>query len=280
MTHHWLHARVPAPYGTGHHGISHPQPPETLRELTRDLRAADRSSRWFFHWGETGRNPEIGFWAHSASPELREVENRLRTEILPSGTDSRIAYLPDTEGRPPHHQEACDIEFADDVAMASSELALAVAREAALPDTALLALATWHLRHVVALVPEPGRKGFLFQCWQYWTEGLTPERRTELCERSRHTAPTLADGLPPMSPEVAGAWDEYLRTLRRAAGTWAAEGAPVNYLLFDHAHLTHRRLRIPAVTEALAARTVRAVLGEAGRDTQPIAVPTAALQTV
>ncbi|MET9678278.1 hypothetical protein ABZY68_35090 [Streptomyces sp. NPDC006482] len=177
------------------------------------------------------------------------------------------------------HLDPRDLEFSDDVALASSELALAVAAEPALAPDAQLALAVWHLRHVVALIPEGSRRGFLFQCWQHWTESLTPDRRTALYDRTQAAGSALDDGPPAMGPAVEQRWDAYLRTLRRSVGAWTEQGAPVNYLLFDHAHLTHRRLRIPAVTEALAARTVRAALTPSGADLQPIAVPAAALQT-
>ncbi|GAA1542902.1 hypothetical protein GCM10009730_59930 [Streptomyces albidochromogenes] len=276
MTHRWIHARVSAPHGTGSGGITRPEPPESLLELVRDMRAADGRSRWFLHWTELGKNPEIGLWASSTQPVLREVESRLLKEVSPYGKAPVVEELREPV---PHHPLACDIEFHDDVAMASSELALAVAREPVAPYDAQLIFTIWHLRHVVALIPEAARKGFLFQCWQHWTEGLTPAQRTELRDRGGPAAGALAEGLPAMSGETARRWDDYLRTLRRTANSWAAEGAPVNYLLFDHAHLTHRRLRIPAVTEALAARTVRAVLGASGADTQPIAVPAAGLQT-
>ncbi|MFB7515231.1 hypothetical protein [Streptomyces sp. NPDC056144] len=177
------------------------------------------------------------------------------------------------------HEEAYGFEFSDDVTLASKELAQAVAAEPALTADEQLALAVWHVRHVVALIPEGSRRGFLFQCWQHWTEGLTPDRRTALYDRTQAAGSALDDGPPAMSGATEQAWDAYLRTLRRSVHAWNEQGAPVNYLLFDHAHLTHRRLRIPAVTEALAARTVRAALTASGADLQPIAVPAAALQT-
>ncbi|MEU6278087.1 hypothetical protein ABZ871_37690 [Streptomyces populi] len=236
----------------------------------RDLRAGDPESRWFFHWTQAAERPSIDLWAGVSTAFSREFAGHMVNTLGPIGV-------------PPENTPEVDafrsIEFDDDVAMASSELALAVTREPALDYRSQLVVAVWHLRHVVALIEESGRRGFLFRCWQHHTARLTPAQRTELCARSAEAADVCDAGLPPMGADAERGWDGYLRALRRNARAWAAEGAPVNYLLFEHAHLTLRRLRIPPSVEALAARTVRLALTPSGADRQPIAVPGAVLQT-
>ncbi|MEV7731285.1 hypothetical protein AB0O75_04070 [Streptomyces sp. NPDC088921] len=266
----FTHARVAAPETTGTDGITRPRPPETLVDLVRDLRAVEPGSRWFFHWTEVAERPAIDLWAGVPAALSQEFTGHLSNRLEQIGVPPE--YAPTAPRFP-------SIECEDDVAMASSELALAVAREPALDYRTQLVVAVWHLRHVVALIEESGRRGFLFRCWQHRTARLTPAQRTELCSRGAESADVLREGLPAMGPDTERGWDGYLRTLRRSARTWAAEGAPVNYLLFEHAHLTLRRLRVPPSVEALAARTVRLALTPSGADLQPVAVPAAVLQT-
>ncbi|MFC8365799.1 hypothetical protein ACFUIY_38770 [Streptomyces griseorubiginosus] len=270
MTLHFTHARISAPDRTGADGIFGPQPPETLYELVRDLRAGDPESRWFFHWSEAAERPVIDLWTGVSAALSDEFTSHMANAL------GVIGVPPENT---PTVSEFRPIEFDDDVAMASSELALAVAREPALDYRSQLVVAVWHLRHVVALIEESGRRGFLFRCWQHHTAGLTPAQRTALSARCTEAAEVCDAGLPGMGADAERGWDGYLRTLRRNARSWAAEGAPVNYLLFEHAHLTLRRLRIPPSVEALAARTVRLALTPSGADRQPIAVPGAVLQT-
>ncbi len=270
MTLHFTHARILAPERTGADGISRPQPPETLYDLVRDLRAGDPESRWFFHWAHDAERPAIDLWAGVSSALSHEFDNHSANLLKPIGVPPENT---------PTNGEFRPIECDDDVAMASSELALAVTREPALDYRSQLVVAVWHLRHVVALVEESGRRGFLFRCWQHRTARLTPAQRTELCARSAEAADVFEAGLPAMGADAERGWDGYLRALRRNVRAWAAEGAPVNYLLFEHAHLTLRRLRIPPSVEALAARTVRLALTPSGADRQPIALPGAVLQT-
>ncbi|NEB02412.1 hypothetical protein [Streptomyces sp. SID13726] len=267
----FTHARVGAPEITGADGVTRPRPPETLLDLVRDLRAVEPASRWFFHWTEVAERPVIDLWAGVPAALSPEFSGHLANLLEPIGVPPENSPTPG---------EFPSIEFDDDVAMASSELALAVAGESALDYRTQLVLAVWHLRHVVALIEESGRRGFLFRCWQHHTARLTPAQRTELCARSADGADVLREGLPAMGPDTERGWDGYLRTLRRNARAWAAEGAPVNYLLFEHAHLTLRRLRVPPSVEALAARTVRLSLTPSGTDPGPLAVPGAVLSTV
>lgn len=268
MTLHWNHGHLPASPRAADPERSGPQPPDTLLDLVRDLRDADPANRWFFHWTDDSEHPGIDLWTGVTSAFFQKVGIR-----FPDLAD-RVGASPDN---PLTRGKFREIEFRDEVAMASSELALAVAREPAPDYRTQLALAVWQLRHVVALVPESGRRGFLFQCWQHRTGELTPAQRTALCEHEPST--DGAGALPAMSPGAEHAWDVYLRALRRNERVWAAEEAPVNYLLFEHFHLTLRRLRIPPGVEALAARIVRAGLSPSGADRQPIAVPRSLLQT-
>nr|AKQ19043.1 hypothetical protein [Streptomyces rosa] len=270
MTLRFTRTRIGAPDRVGADGISRPQPPESLYDLVRDLRATDPGSRWFFHWSEGADRPAIDLWAGVSTAFSREFTSHLEKAFGPIG-------VPPTNT--PEISAVRPIECDDDVAMASSELGLAITREPALDYRSQLVVAVWHLRHVVALIEESGRRGFLFRCWQHHTAGLTPAQRTDLCARGADTAGVCDAGLPAMGPDAERGWDGYLRALRRAVRDWEAAGAPVNYLLFEHAHLTLRRLRIPPSVEALAARTVRLALTPSGADRQPVAVPGAVLQT-
>ncbi|MCK1816961.1 hypothetical protein MTQ13_22220 [Streptomyces sp. XM4011] len=126
-----------------------------------------------------------------------------------------------------------------------------------------------HVGRVAELVPDAERAGFLFQCWQWRAAELAPGERRELAARAAAEAAGLlreAAGLR-WPAGVRPAWDRYLRT----AAALAAEAPPspelpVNYLLFEHIRLTHRRLGVPAAAEALAARVVRAGLAGEARE--------------
>ncbi|WP_324786267.1 hypothetical protein [Streptomyces sp. H51] len=247
----------------------------------RDLRSADPAGRWFFHWAGDSVPVGIDLWAGVSTEVSEEFTNRLQEIGATPGVPPE--YPPargEFHGLPVNTPRAVDIEFSDEVSMASSELALAALREPAADHRTQLAVAVWQLRHVVALLAEPARRGFLFRIWQHRTATLTPAQRTELCARGAEAAGVLADGLPAMGPETRHGWDGYLRALRRTAQAWQAGDAPVNYLLFEHSHLTLRRLRVPPTVEALAARTLRAALTPSGADRLPLAVPRGVLQTV
>ncbi|MDJ0346729.1 hypothetical protein QMK19_37505 [Streptomyces sp. H10-C2] len=270
---------MPAPQRTDGRGGVTPGVPSTLPELVRGFRRADADSRWFFHRIDQPAAPGLALWFGGGTRVLREIEERIQGECAAPGRPIEFEHFPQMVTQHPH---ACDIEFTDDLATASSDLALELMQGSGYTPDEQLALAILHLRHLVALVPERERRAFLFQCWQNWTEGLTPDQRTELSGQAEleESAALLAVLAPPMRNAVADRWYRYLVTLHRVTtGQWANEGAPVNYHLFDHAHLTHGRLGIPAVTEALAARLVRASLSPSGRDHLPLAVPAAALQT-
>ncbi len=280
MTLHWNHVRISASEHVGARGISRPEPPAALHGLVSDLRAADPAGRWFFHWSDEPFPSALDVWAGGTAGVLEEFAPRF---------EELGAALGKTPGHPPAHgefpapagmsRELLGIECADEVSTASSELALAVCAEPVADQRAQLALAVWQLRHVVALLDESARRGFLFRVWQHRTAALSPAQRTALCTRGAETCTVLADGLPAMSPAVQRGWDGYLRTLRRTALAWRAGDAAVNYLLFEHTHLTLRRLRVPPAVEALAARTLRAALTPSGADRHPLAVPGAVLQT-
>lgn len=279
MTYSWIFCRIPAPPRADGRGGVTAGVPSTLPDLVRDFQGTDADSRWFFRRVDHPSAPALALWFGGGTRVLREIEERIQLQYAAAGRPIEFTHLPQ---RAPHHAYACDIEFTDELSTASSDLAFEVMRGSGYTPDEQLALAILHIRHLIALVPERERRAFLFQCWQVWTEELTPDQRTELSEQAglEESAALFAVLAPPMPPPVADRWYRYLVTLHRVTtGQWAAEGAPVNYHLFDHAHLTHGRLGIPAVTEALAARLVRASLTPSGRDQLPLAVPAAALQT-
>ncbi len=263
MSRYWLFCRLSGPEWAQHPRAATPGLPAVVPGLVRALQDQDADSRWFFHPYGDRSTPGIGLWFHSTVPVLNALKDRLAADH----PDWQTTY-PGTLGP----------EIAEELSTASSELALDVARRGGLAADQQLALAVLHLRELVGLVPPADRQAFLFLCWQHWTDGLAPERRTELGRLAcAGPVPGLAESV---TEQVQISWQHYLDTVRLTVAEQQLTGAlPVNYLLFDHAHLTHRRLAITAEAEALAARLVREELSGAPASPAPITTSVPSLQT-
>ncbi|MFG2736717.1 hypothetical protein ACGFX7_18100 [Streptomyces harbinensis] len=239
-------------------------------ELLGPVGAAGRpGGRWYAQPSGEGRARETGLWFRASPEVLKEIEALLLAASWPGEAPVSVEYVGGGQRAPgsgPFRREP-----AGELSAASSELALAVAASGAgLPGAgAGTVFAVAHVGRVAELVPDAERAGFLFQCWQWRAAELAPGERRELAARAAAEAAGLlreAAGLR-WPAGVRPAWDRYLRT----AAALAAEAPPspelpVNYLLFEHIRLTHRRLGIPAAAEALAARVVRAGLAGEARE--------------
>lgn len=222
------------------------------------LRSADPGARWSFRRLDDRHGPNVGLWFHSRPEVLREVASRTRREAGRQGWSvTADRYRLETAKYP----SRAAAEQAADLATASSDFAVGLVCARAVTPRTQLATAVGHLREVVELVAGADRGSFLFSCWQSWTSGMRPDRRVELVRRADDQAGALLATAAEVSrpPRVAGHWRRYVDALHQAVGRDAdgPDGAPRNYLLFDHAHLTHARLGIAVATEALAARVLR-----------------------
>ena len=263
MTRKWLSCRLSGPEWADPGSGQGPGLPALVSDLVSDLRQADAGGSWLFRRLRTGGDPELGIWFHATPGTLRELAECARAESAP-----RAARLT-AEVSDEHHAAGRDsfrTEAADALSIASSEFALDIIREGGFTPERQLSLAVLHLRRLVGLVPAGDRLAFLFLCWQHWTADLSAEERIGLGIQVSLGADAAleAAGEFRMSEAADRSWQTYHRAVHALAAEQAEDdSAPINYLLFEHAHLTHSRLGIPAAVEALAARLVRAELAEA-----------------
>ncbi|MFD9237301.1 hypothetical protein ACFWB3_18830 [[Kitasatospora] papulosa] len=243
LPHDWLFCRLPAT------GL-----PE-LPELIRALQAAD--DVWFFDAPVDARDHGLTLWFHAPADRLGELRALLRADH-----GSRVAE-DRTTARPPDFPGVRGLALADELAVVSSRLAVAIAADGGLRHEEGPAWAVRHLRHLVDLVPQRDRRAFLFACWQQWTVGLEPAHRVDLGLQAEIEAGSVPRG--ETAGPATGPWSRYTEATRviAAAPEFTAD-APANYLLLDHAHRTHSRLGLAPAVEALAARTVRAELDATG----------------
>jgi hypothetical protein len=215
--------------------------------IVRRLRAADPDSVWFFQRLDGLNGDQLGLWCHTTAKARRTVETAARAHTV--RRDWPLTMDPDDSfaGR---HADIRAVPAAAGLACAGSELALR------LRGAGDLSSAVRHLRHVVALVPDADRRSFLFLCWQEWTQAMTsPQRLTLTAAAATMTGPV----------EAAAAdepWHRYRDALQVAVSAHDSAAAPMNFLLFQHALLTHNRLGVPSDAAALAALLVRADQGE------------------
>ena len=233
-----------------------------LPELIHSLRTA--GDIWFFDPTADSHRPGLGLWFHAAPERIGEIRRALRTDDTVHLTEERV-----TE-RPPSHPGARGIDLADELAVVSSELAIALAADGSPRPVDGPAWAVRHLRHLVDLVPQRERRAFLFVCWQQWTAAMEPAQRIDLGIRAEiegDSVPRWDTGAP-----AAGPWGRYTEATRAiATAPGFTADAPGNFLLFEHAHRTHVRLGLPLAVEALAARIVRSELDATGAPAAPAA---------
>jgi hypothetical protein len=118
-------------------------------------------------------------------------------------------------------------------------------------------LAVAHVSRLAELVPAAERRSFLFACWQEWSAAMTPSQRVALGRAALRGLPDVGKTEEPLR--------RHHHTLHEVIATHRDPSpVPRNYLLFQHARLTHNRLGVPPAEAALAALVARGAL--AGRD--------------
>lgn len=254
MSRDWLFVRIPNPLRNRNEDHSARVVSTAVADLAGHLRAADPEGNWQFRRPDEEAGSNLGLWFHSTHEVLKELERRLRTHTAahnwPVITDR---YDPPTA----KYCTSQTIRLADRLATESSEFALALLQEGGLDPRDRLTLATLHLWHLCALMAPSDRAAFLFHFWQFGTEELSPAGRVQLASEADGYAVTLLNGLPAVD---GGVWEQYLPAVRSVIEGQQDSGVPVNFLLYDHAQLTHDRLGIPTETAALGARALRAAL--------------------
>ncbi|WP_175408299.1 lantibiotic dehydratase C-terminal domain-containing protein [Streptomyces sp. TRM64462] len=247
MTRNWLFCRLPGQAWADQDTAVAPRLPAAVVKALEAIRTDSSGTPWFFRPSVPGGGG-TELWVGADDERLtRDVVAALLAEADRTGSRMFHRY----ERRAP----AC----CDDLAQASSELALAFAAAGGLSVPDRLALAVLHLSHVASLVPEADRSAFLFLCWQHWAGRIAPDRRLDLGRQAaeRGTELLIAASEAAMDGPTAEAWQRYLRALAAVGERAAGEGLPGNYVLFEQVHLTHQRLGVPHEAEALAALTVR-----------------------
>jgi hypothetical protein len=156
---------------------------------------------------------------------------------------------------------------AEELAKASSELALDLSRAGEPTDWSALPVAMLHLWSLLGAVHEDARSAFLFSCWESWTRGMPPERRITLAK----LAATTGDAVLARTESLLGdevlreMWQRHVDVVARIAGTARpADTTPLNYLLFDHVGYGVAILGLPRETTALAAAVLRGARNGAG----------------
>lgn len=228
-----------------------------VQELVAYLRSADVGARWSFQRLGDDADPRIDLRFRTTDDVGWELDRRLRLVAA----EREFEVVVDRHQRPDDHRLShAAAEFADELASASSDLALDLVRDGELAADRQLVLATSHFRQLAHLIPDPERASFLFTYWQHRTRGMTPEERIELSRQAERQGDAIFRAASELrwQGNQEAAWHRYLARLRaRTADRRAAGIEPMNYLLFDHAHRCHNQLGISVTAEALAARVVR-----------------------
>ncbi|MHA4818918.1 lantibiotic dehydratase C-terminal domain-containing protein [Streptomyces aculeolatus] len=230
----------------------------------RRLRAADPGAAWGFSRPAraSGTHPirDLELWFRARTDVLADVNRRLHAAAAGHGQPAVTEdYAPPTA----KYRSERTLRAAQRLATVSSDFALALLAAGRPRPAERLPLAAAHLRRVSALTTGDARAALLFHLWQYATDGLAPEHRLRLTAEAEAQARDFGNGHAP--------WDthdlaEYADAVAHAAGRPGdgegpgGDGVPVNFLLFDHAWLTHERLGISSATTALAAVAVRSAL--------------------
>jgi hypothetical protein len=272
VTRNWLFARLLKPIWMDHEDNPMRGLSVMVSALVEHLRSVDAESLWAFQRLDDHFGPNLGLWLYSRSDVLCELDRRLQVEAVKH--DWPIVSE-DYEPQVSKYLSSQALEVAAALSSASSDFALDLLHDGELLGDVKLATAVLHLGQLVELIPDRDRAAFLFHCWQYRTTGLLPSKRIELAiqaERQNEKILRTAADIR-WDRTLIDSWEHYMKAIRAIIMDHSSNtGAPASYLLFDNAHLTHKRLGIGVAVEALAARIVRGAL-TAGRSVPRPLIP-------
>ncbi|PJE98189.1 hypothetical protein CUT44_08555 [Streptomyces carminius] len=232
-----------------------------LPRLARYVRSADSAACCFFSREDDATGPSVELWLDS-TPEVR----RAAADLLRSEPESPWRPVVEQDvPRPVHHPHESGRDVRDELAAVSTEFALSVPPGGEPGPKKAFDLGTSHLRGIVELLPEAARPGFLFQCWQSWSAGLSPWEREKLAAET-----DMRRAAVPHAPSKARL--RYLdRTRRAIRHQRPGNGLPEPYLIFHQAGATHGRLGVPPAQGAAAALALRSELAERTASPVPVA---------
>ncbi|MEU6994423.1 lantibiotic dehydratase C-terminal domain-containing protein [Streptomyces sp. NPDC046465] len=262
MTRNWLFVRLLEPLtpreaagSIQRSEESVPEIPPLVHEIVDLLYAEDNEALWYFERLEDHYGPHLALWLR-ARPE---VVQRIGQEIgRTSGTYQQSVVWDHYEPPTAKYLDPGTVELAAALASASSDLALGLRRGEDFKGSGL-GVAFLHLAQITELLAPKDRSAFLFQCWQHWTGGLSGRSRAELARRRGPAVETAALQAADLRWNGVACWERYGHTLRTLVAEHSGP-APLGYLLFDHARLTHRRLGVGVADETLAAHALRSAL--------------------
>ncbi|MFF4754508.1 lantibiotic dehydratase C-terminal domain-containing protein [Streptomyces sp. NPDC002514] len=262
MTRNWLFVRL-LEHPASAPGAERALFPSLVSELVDQVRSADTDARWYFEPLEGRPGPHLGLWLFSRPGILQDARRDLDRAAAERG---RSVVWDHYEPPMSKYLDHATVDLAARLATASSDLTLGLLRARSacgpLESVSGISVPFLHLAQLTELLaPEEGVP-FLFQCWQHWSNELPAQRRAELSVLRRpalERALRQLAGLRWAGAEYAGHWERYALTVRSLV-EGCTTTAPVSYLLFDHAHLTHRRLGVDVADEALAAHALRTAL--------------------
>jgi hypothetical protein len=211
------------------------------------IRGLPGSVPWFFDRLDDG----FLLWIRTDAWNRHELVRQFRSAAANRGLRvvRRAAAPPTarlTDPRDRHH--------AEELALASSELALDLCRAGEPAAGSELTAAVLHVWSVLGGVDDRSRASFLFSLWEHWTRRMRPHQRVALAARAADPVPAGTEALFADS-RFHAAWHHQLRVVARVARDGGA--TPVNYLLYEHAKTSAARLGLSPDSLALAAAMLR-----------------------
>jgi hypothetical protein len=212
------------------------------------------------HWSfqrlsdhQTGTSVRLSF--HATSSVLDELEIECEQALNERGWDT-------ASDRDRARSDTPSDRAAMTFSTLSSELALALFAGGGLPGAAKRAFAVAHLLRMVTLVSVADRATFLFTCWQESSARMSREQRFVITREAKRWQDC------PVKEHTELAWDRrqpddwrrYLDSVEHLIVDAQHAELPVNYLLFDHARMTHNRVGIGPDNEGFAAWLLRSAL--------------------
>ncbi len=246
---------------------------EVVPALVSHLRSADAEGHWHFRREGGTLDAEVEVCFHATPSVIDELEHQLRLQIRQHDWPMHLPGPRHSSAAPGSSGAASQApSVADRLSACSSDFALNVLANGGLAAAERLCAAAANLRFVTEIMPgaaKPAeRAAFLFLGWQQWSRELSPAKRLALGGQACEVAPAI---LSQAAETIAdsrwnGLWQDYFAAVESILASGQSPGLPVRYVLFEHAHLTHNRLGIPAATEALAARALREALADSEKE--------------